>query len=52
MSQNQNGNIFETLNEARLVVLSIASIKLSFTKSPLAAMYFNQFWPISIGFLP
>ena len=39
MLENHNGNIFETF-EASLVVLSIASVKLRFTRSPPAAMFF------------
>ena len=46
MSGKHNGNIFDTF-EASLVVLSIASVKLYFTKLPLAAMFFNQFCPKS-----
>ena len=42
MSKKYNGNIFETF-EASLVVLSIALVKLHFTKSALAAMFFYQF---------
>ena len=38
MAEKHNGNIYETF-EASLVVLSIASVKLRFTK--LAAMFFN-----------
>ena len=36
--KKHNGNIFETF-EASLAVLSIASIKLHFTKSPLVTMF-------------
>ena len=51
MSEKHNGNIFETF-EASLVVLSIALVKLYFTKAPLAVTFFNQFCPISLDFLP
>ena len=50
MSEKHNGKIFETF-EASFVVLRIASVKLPFTKSPLAAMFLNQFCQKSIGFL-
>ena len=49
--KTQYENIFEIF-EASHVVLSISSVKLRFTKSPLAAMFFNQFCPKSIAFLP
>ena len=42
MSEKRNGNIFEAF-EARLVVLSMALVKLNFTKLPLEAMFLNQF---------
>ena len=51
MLDKNNGNVFETF-EARLVVPSITSVKLRFTKSSMAATFFNQFCPKSIGFLP
>ena len=38
MSEKQNGKISETFKSS-LVVLSIASVKLHFAKSPLAAMF-------------
>ena len=39
MSAKHNEHIFETF-EGHLVVLSIALVKLHFTKSPLVAMVF------------
>ena len=38
MLEKHNGNICETF-EASLVVLRVASVKLHFTKLPLAAMF-------------
>ena len=39
MLEKHNGNIFETF-KASLVLLIIASVKMRFTKSPVAAMFF------------
>ena len=40
MLEKHNGNMFEIF-EALLVVLSFSSVKLHFTKSPLAAIFIN-----------
>ena len=44
MSEKHNGSIFATF-DASLVVLSIASLKLCFTKLPLAAMFLKSILP-------
>ena len=51
MSEKHNEDMFET-SEASLVLLSIASAKLRFTKLRLAAMFFIQYCPKSVDFLP